>query len=277
MFLSKPFISSHRDMQALELIKDKLGESYDCCLVTAEKDNDVSLVGVSITEKDSDVSVVLYFDDTRDCIEDAKDAANRIVELFMSGKVNFNHSYDLRSFRNYNAAKKKFGIKLSSSPAKGVVKRKAFADLYMTVYIKVEDFVKDGHISVREDLLKEWGIDEDTLFADAIKYAKVNHPAKFYGLGGIFPGAPSCFRILSNESKVYGASAILYADNLPDEFYLLPSSIHEVIIIDDVNIPQDRVDYLSEMVRFVNQTEVEDADILAYHAYHYKDGCFEII
>jgi hypothetical protein len=76
---------------------------------------------------------------------------------------------------------------------------------------------------------------------------------------------------------VYGASAILYADGLPREFYMMPSSMHEVIIIPANDMMDCDVRGLTDMVQYVNSTEVEPEDVLANHAYHYIDGMWEIV
>lgn len=79
-----------------------------------------------------------------------------------------------------------------------------------------------------------------------------------------------------------GASCIFYpgflkqaAEQLGGDFYILPSSIHEVIFVVDT----DEVDYrrLEEMVQQANETVIEPKDRLSDFVYHYdaKDDIFE--
>ena len=82
--------------------------------------------------------------------------------------------------------------------------------------------------------------------------------------------------VASNESKNFGASVILYdnflkqfANETGEDYYILPSSIHEVILI-PVEDESEDVTQLREMVCDVNQTELEPEEILSDSVYLYK-------
>jgi hypothetical protein len=82
--------------------------------------------------------------------------------------------------------------------------------------------------------------------------------------------------ILSNESRVDGAAAITSPDalkaahdKLGEDFYILPSSRHELILIPKSCAPD--VDDLKEMVREVNATQVSRVDKLSDSVYQF-DG-----
>lgn len=87
--------------------------------------------------------------------------------------------------------------------------------------------------------------------------------------------------VLSSKNHLYGASCILYQDLLYTlaqkadmDFYILPSSIHEVILIptqDDRSFKE-----LSAMVKEINQSEVSPEDVLSNHAYYYSKEKNEI-
>ena len=77
--------------------------------------------------------------------------------------------------------------------------------------------------------------------------------------------------ILSNEDNANGAGILWCTEYLAElkakigNFYILPSSIHEVLIMpDDGSMDKD---YLTAMVREVNATQVMDCDILGDRAY----------
>lgn len=81
--------------------------------------------------------------------------------------------------------------------------------------------------------------------------------------------------VLTNKQRMNGAACLLY-DNIIEDFakekqkdlYILPSSIHEVILIPAINgINRDE---LTEMVKEVNRDEVDDIDILSDHTYYYS-------
>jgi len=81
--------------------------------------------------------------------------------------------------------------------------------------------------------------------------------------------------VLSNQKGINGASCLIYDNILTDfavqinsDFYILPSSIHEVILV-----PYDRtitMEALTEMVKDVNRTQVADEEILSDRVYYYS-------
>lgn len=80
--------------------------------------------------------------------------------------------------------------------------------------------------------------------------------------------------ILTNEFKMCGASVIFYPNVLEragkiigDDFYVLPSSIHETILVRADKIFSK--DELTQMVREVNQ-QVDSEELLSNHAYFYS-------
>lgn len=81
--------------------------------------------------------------------------------------------------------------------------------------------------------------------------------------------------VLSNEEKTYGAAVILYPDlleriseKLQSGFYLLPSSVHEMIMVISEDM-QDK-DKLRLMVQEINLTQVPEEEILTDSVYYYN-------
>ena len=84
---------------------------------------------------------------------------------------------------------------------------------------------------------------------------------------------PDTMFVLTNDTKVNGAAAILNDDIRQEiaekvgDFYMLPSSIHETLII-----PKDagmEFKELEQMVQEVNQTQVAPGERLSDHVYEY--------
>ena len=79
---------------------------------------------------------------------------------------------------------------------------------------------------------------------------------------------------LTNVEKQYGASMITQLEVLnkleqlfPEGFYVLPSSVHEVLIVPDNGEMEPKM--LGEMVREVNKNEVERQEVLSDRVYSY--------
>ena len=98
--------------------------------------------------------------------------------------------------------------------------------------------------------------------ADAVDYKLIS-----------MPDIPDTMFVLTNDTKVNGAAAILNDDIRQEiaekvgDFYMLPSSIHETLII-----PKDagmEFKELEQMVQEVNQKQVAPGERLSDHVYEY--------
>lgn len=81
--------------------------------------------------------------------------------------------------------------------------------------------------------------------------------------------------VLSNEQKLYGAVSILYPDilkkftkKIDQDCYILPSSIHEVILVPADTVADEKE--LREIVTDINRTQVAEDEVLADSVYYYN-------
>ena len=81
--------------------------------------------------------------------------------------------------------------------------------------------------------------------------------------------------VLTNSSNVNGAACILYpgllesiSEKWDSDFYVLPSSIHEMILLPES--PWIEKDALDSLVRSVNESTVGAQEVLSDHAYLYS-------
>ena len=81
--------------------------------------------------------------------------------------------------------------------------------------------------------------------------------------------------IMTNQAGVNGASVILYdrfleefSDRMDSEYYIIPSSIHEVILIPRENFMEP--EEIRRMIREVNFTVVGPDDYLSDSLYYYN-------
>lgn len=133
--------------------------------------------------------------------------------------------------------------------------------------------------------LKMWGVSEERI----LEYAWKNTPLLMkpvmksmrkilYGeLCGVeILGLPPVY-VLSNEQKLYGAGCIFYegvleqaAAGFGSGFYVLPSSVHEVMLLLSAGPDRKEAAELKEMVAGINRSGVLRAeDVLADEVYYY--------
>lgn len=254
-------------------VQNYLGDEYDVASTKSDKGNGVVLDGIVVRKGTDSISSVLFIDPEKD----ADDNVSRLTSCLHGTTT---PKFDLEWFTDYEQVKERLIVRLSSCPPKGVVKAIAFCDLYMTVAVDVGI----GIVQVKQEHLRGWEKRKEEVFLDALSSSRENRPAIEKGLSDVMeelsgmpvPDELNYIRVISNDTKTYGASAIMYAENLPREFYMIPSSVHEVMI---VPADYDGIDIhgLSDMVRYVNRTEVSPEEVLSDHAYHYIDGKWEIV
>ena len=133
---------------------------------------------------------------------------------------------------------------------------------------------------VKTGMLDRAGITEQELYDAAI--ANIQDKGETHDLRSVMFGLdeqmfnddPEIVYI-TNKNKTYGASMIFdktvrdKLDRLFGEYYLLPSSLHEMLA---VSKNKTDVDALLNMVREVNATEVAPSDFLSNDVYVYEDG-----
>ena len=148
---------------------------------------------------------------------------------------------------------------------------------------------------VNQAILDGFGVTADQIKQDALENAPHTHPASLrsmqevlgemmggFPVPGPDPGQPTLY-VATMESMNRGAGVLAYpgfldeaAEKLGGSFFILPSSIHELLFLQD-NGTMDRHE-LTAMVRSINAAEVSPEDQLSDNVYHYdgKDRVFEL-
>lgn len=144
-----------------------------------------------------------------------------------------------------------------------------------------------GTIPVTNDLMGRWNITKEQLHQTALENSMAVLPARINGLRdelaellGNDPeegmqneeGIPLMY-VVSNKEKMLGAAVIFYPDVkdriealFPEGCFILPSSIHEVLLVPK---GQCSVEDLEMMVRDVNRTQVAPEEVLSDLVHEY--------
>ena len=176
-----------------------------------------------------------------------------------------------------------------NSPVLTETPHRMIEDMALVVNIHLENFSDENGRScvvVTKPLMDMYGIDESQLFADAEKNSLAEEPIVFTPLADMIKSliesneipspeeAGIVTYIATNKSGFHGASVLAYpdfaekaAETIGGSFYMLPSSVHEFILIKDDGKPNARD--LNKMVRNVNETVLEPRDLLSSQCYHY--------
>lgn len=157
----------------------------------------------------------------------------------------------------------------------GCVHRKA-ADLAVVCSVLISD---ETAASVTPSLLENWKVTEEELFQTAAGNTDpvVSDIADVIELGGAGSGGMT---VLTSRYQRFGAGAILcegiqeQLDAIyPEGSYLLPSSIHEWIVVGKDNDPE----WLQQMVKDTNRTVLCPRDILSDNIYTLEGGVLKVV
>ncbi len=143
--------------------------------------------------------------------------------------------------------------------------------------------------TVKNEQMKMWDVKPADLLSCATKNMEEKQPPHITSMfevlkelmhmdlelpGDIPMGEPEMY-VMSNESKMNGAAGIIFTDKLQEfaeekgtDIYIIPSSIHELILVPVAGNmgPQE----IKEMVRDVNDTQLDAQDRLSYNVYLYS-------
>jgi hypothetical protein len=139
-------------------------------------------------------------------------------------------------------------------------------------------------LQVSDGLLTMWGVSANDLFEISKSNIVMNEEGSFYSMVSVIGELVGSdlddeyedrMYVLSNQTKVYGSSTVLCEDvmkkvieKIGDDFFILPSSVHELIIVPNRDDAIKLAD-LEMMVREVNATQVEENDRLSDNVYRY--------
>ena len=200
------------------------------------------------------------------------------------------------SIGSYEAVKDKLMIQLIGREGnEGMLRtipHHSIEDMEIVYRLRVQD-AEMGLASalVTNSMLGHYGITAEQLRQDAFASAVSHTPFEIKTMAEvlnelmgaeIIPQDELPMYVASNKERIHGAGVIAYPEfmkeaskRLGGDFYVLPSSIHEVILIPDT--PDVSVLELQGIVQSVNVEQVAPEERLNDHIYHYdsKEKLFE--
>lgn len=199
--------------------------------------------------------------------------------------------FDVSIFRDYEKAQKRIVMKLVNAKRNEKLLENVphilFYDLAIIFLCSVSDYMHEyATILIYNHHMSFWNVTADDLY----EKAKINSPRL---LAPRLDNLHDVFEYITNESlpfleelnssiltnylKVHGATCMVYpnlldeiAEIYDDDLVIIPSSIHEVLVIPKGNIlPEYTLANFDAMIQEVNETQLTDDEVLSDHAYWY--------
>ncbi len=203
---------------------------------------------------------------------------------------------DVSFFSDFDKVEKKLSFKLmginDNEEYLANIPFRRIEDLAMVpVCIVRNDSIGEGLITINDSHLDMWGITYEELWKNLMKSAGKVTPVKTFGMGDFLgediindPETLNNLIVVTNKGQNNGAGAILYPGVLEDisekygvNLYILPASIHEVIVVPEKGVP-DEAEMLKAIVHEVNAGVLSREEFLSDNIYFYEKntGIFKV-
>lgn len=284
-------------------------------IVSVIKNNDTVLDGLLIKGDESNVTPNIYLNGYFEDYTDGRDMENILEEIAaLRMKMEKVQNFDVSQVMDYDKAKDYITCKLiNAENNEQLLEDKPYTrkdDFAITYHVMIGSG-EDGNYSVpiHNGIMEAYGVSIEELHNTALRNMERLSPVQFTSmhemmeemmlpnimcelgiseeeakeiLAQMLPPVEGQMYCLTNKEKLNGASAILnqdimdkIAEQLGGDFYILPSSVHETLIV-----PKDAgMDYkeLESMVQEVNATQVSAEERLSNHVYEYDSVAHEVV
>lgn len=273
----------------VDLLQERMGDSYEIRVLHVTKNNDVEQTGIAITRQEDSIFPTIYLESLYQEYREGERLGalvQRIINCHEEQSMALD--LDMDFFRDYSRVKDRIFYKLVSFEKNKKFLRDAphlrWHDLAIVFYYALEeDMVEGGSITIKRPHMLMWKQNAESLYRTAGRNMKRGMPellvsireliAEMTGVNVREDDAMPMY-VLTNQEKRFGASAMLYSEKLGRlaerfgcDLLILPSSIHEVLLIPDDHVKD--YDFYRQMVEEVNRTQVEPEEVLSYRLYRY--------
>ncbi len=278
-------------------ISHTMGDQVEVSLKTITKNNNTKLDGITIRMEGENVSPTIYLNDyyrqylTGKSIETI---TNEVIKIYQKNKTK--NCIDVNFFLEYSNVEDRIAFKLihfqENRELLEDVPHIKFMDLAIVFYCLISsDFFGNATILIHNTHMHMWGKNTEELYQAARHNSEKLLPVEIENIEAILKKELGeemgdmleyedekeqiPMYVISNKSKINGAACILYKDVLKDfagvlksDLYVLPSSVHEIIMIPQT-IGSDPMD-LKQIVKETNDNHVDAEEILSYSIYEYR-------
>lgn len=281
-----------------ERIRETVAEKVngDVELVDIKKNNGKVFTAISI-RMDDYFAPAIRIDNLIDKIESGALTYDEVAShiIFIS-EGTLRHKYQFKPediLTRENIEKNVIPCLVNAEKNKDMLKEhphKNILDLAVIYKIVIEKTaVGMSSVTITDSMLELVGLTFEELNAAAIRNTEGNYRTigmmeiltEAYGLDDVSPEIEfdtviqsEPMRVLTNDTGLFGASVLLHpkyleevANQLDSDFYIIPSSVNEVIAVTEEFI-DDPAEY-NQFIKQVNIIDVPETDVLSNHMYKY--------
>lgn len=272
-------------------VERELGEEYRAELKKVQKNNGVMLHGLLILSTERNVVPTIYLETFHAAYEDGVtfgEVLARILEIYREETPAGN--IDMEFFQSFDRVRDRICYRLIRKQCNEELLQDIpyvdFLDLAICFYYAYSGrTLGEGTILIHNSHMEKWNVK----LKDLMRHAAENTPRLFPGmltpmrevLEEMLELHEDCrteeeipLNVLTNNRRSHGASCILYpgllekiAERNGKSFYIIPSSIHEVLILEETGAEEPAE--MRNMIREVNREHVAAEEVLSDNLYYY--------
>lgn len=247
---------------------------------TLPRNNQVAADGLTILESGFNISPTIYIQEYYEDMQKGM-TFSEVFQEILNAYYHYRptENIDPSFFRDFQNVSPRIAYKLVNYHQNQELLRDIphvpFMDLAIVFYCLVTSI---GHanatILINNEHLRLWHIQTESLYALARENTPTLMRSHFEQMS-FSTLSPIPMYVLTNESRYFGAACMLYdklleklSESLSADFYIIPSSIHEVILVPFA--PHMKKDDFDQMVREVNSSQLQPEEVLADHVYYFS-------
>ena len=280
----------------IENIKDfvisQLDDSYKVIIQPVMKNNGMVYDGLIVIDPILNISPTIYLNPYYHHYLEGislEDICDDVMTAYHDNLPEEN--FDISLFKDFEKAKHQIILKLVNYDRNlellKDVPHVRFHDLALIYVVAVCDFLNEfATILIHNHHLSFWNIKPEELYPIAIENTPLLLPYRFEPMEDMLKHMEETLpdfitelpmSILTNQIKIHGATCMVYPEllkdisvHLDDDLIIIPSSIHEVLIIAASKVKDEyTMQDFTDMIKEVNETQLTDDEVLADHAYLY--------
>lgn len=244
-------------------------------LYTVTKNNGTRRTGILFKQEDSNLAPTIYLEEFYQKYlkgQQVPDLADSICSIYQEIRVK--KTCDCQNLFDFNHVKDHIVYKLIRRDANEELLKQIpyepFLDLAVVYYIQIDNTrFGSAAIQIRNEHLRYWRVEKEEIRRLAEKNTPRIYPVQIRQIVRFM-------YVATNEQCSLGAAVMRYPDfrekvrgMIRGDFYILPSSIHEVILVpESFGLEPER---MQEMVKEINQTGVAPEEELSDSVYYF-DG-----
>ncbi|MCD7818378.1 MAG: DUF5688 family protein [Lachnospiraceae bacterium] len=273
---------------------DKLMGNTGCSqIITVKKTNRGPVQALIVIQSQGKISPVFYIDEVFQEYQQGisiQQLAEKAVSVQMENQAAL---LDINVFLDYEKAREQIFCRIIGTIQNQEylenIPHTDFLDMSVTYHYVINDRYS---ILINNEHIQQWGISDRHLHETACRNMRRRKPYRLASMAGILKDAlhlpigseavgkpeeagPEMY-VLTNDQMDHAAVNIIFGDVLSEiaakiggDFYLLPSSIHECIVLPVSSAAGGEAESLKSIVSEINENYVDAAEVLTSSVYRY--------